>query len=166
MRTLLPRQREYEPVPLDWTPDGGALLSVFRHQDGRSDLVLVPLERPQRHLHTIDAPGRVQARLSPDGRFAVVSVRTPAGLAGPAYIVATDGSRPPVALERDYDLADWSPDGGHIVGLLPSTSTQHSLDAWLVPIADGARSGDPVLVASNLGAVHDLWVSRSGSLSR
>ena len=41
-QTLVARETAYEPVPLDWSKDGGEILCWFKQNDRSADLVLVP----------------------------------------------------------------------------------------------------------------------------
>lgn len=166
--SLMPPQPAYEPIPLDWSHDGRELLCRLRQTDGTSDLVLVSSDGgPARHLHTFTSGDLVQGRLSPDGRFAIMSALESYGGLGPLIIAPTDGSGACALLPGDdYALPAWMPDGKHVLVLREGTAAPDTQAAWLIPVDEGVATGEPVLAARDVGAPLGLWVTDDGALYR
>lgn len=157
LRTLIPRQSAYQPIPVDWSRDGEQILCWLSQKDKSLDLVLVPVNGSRmKRIHS-DVERRL-VRLSPDGRFVVM--QRPADPATPArsdlVIIGMDQSAPRLLLEgREGERhPSWTPDGRHVFFLRNSPNIAEGADGWIVPVADGAATGDAVLVAEGLGPVN------------
>jgi Tol biopolymer transport system component len=169
-RPLVARQRAYRPEVLDWASDGRHVLCWFRQRNGSTDMVLVPISGgPPRIINTFHGTQPWSARLSPDGRHvAVVEGARDAG--SPADLVvfdADDGAhRVVVRSIASFTAPAWTSDGAHLFFLRPSAETPGSRDGWVVPVANGAAAGEPVLAMANLGSVNWVRLSTSNVLSR
>lgn len=168
-RTLIPRTTAYTPVPVEWSGDGRSILCRFRQRNGTSDLVLVPADggSPQL-LHSAHPPESVHASLSRDGRFVVLSAGFDGGASQGLRIIDTANSqaRVLVAAAANERLARWCPDGTCVLFLRDSPAVRGSGDAWTVTMDNGHVQGEPVLAASDLGAVTSIALTQGGALYR
>ncbi len=174
-QTLIPRQTAYEPIPVDWSQDDEQILCWLVQKNGTFDLAIVKTRGGSVRVIHSDVAQRM-VRLSPDGRFVIM--RRPVGAAATLrsdlVILATapDGPAPRLLLEGQANERhpSWTPDGTHVFFVRDSSSIQNSSDGWLIPVAGGAATGDPVLVAEDLGplsadSLPDLpvsWISPVG----
>ena len=162
-QTVLGRQTVYEPIPLDWSRDGLTILCWLRQKNGMADLVLAPIDGGAPRLLTTFQAGDVtngldrlsSASLSPDGRFAVTTRRTPRQQHRyDVVIVGTDGSEPRTLVEGVSNDGNpgWTADGQKVVFLRPAPqSPATDLDAWAVRVHGGMTLGDATVVATNTG---------------
>jgi len=153
-QTLIPRQAAYQPIPVDWSRDGDQILCWLSQKNGTFDLVLVTVAGGAVQLLYTDVEQR-SVRLSPDGRYVVM--HRAGGPADPdrsdLFIIGIDESEPRLLLEGHANERhpSWTPDSAHVFFIRDSPMRQDSSDGWIMPVADGAATGDAVLVAEDLG---------------
>ena len=154
-RVLITRQTAYEPVPVDWSHDGQAVLCWLRQKNGSADLVLFPADgSPLRLLHNVAAAAPSGARLSPDGRFVVLTEpHDPDASTGNLVTIDTrDATRRVLvsAVVRDVNPV-WMPDGRTVLFVRSSTELTGSFDAWTQTVSDGMAVGEPTRLLPNIG---------------
>jgi len=156
LRTLIPRQSAYQPIPVDWSHNGEQILCWLSQNDKTFDLVLVPVNGGRMELIHRDVERRL-VKLSPDGRFVVMQrsgdPATPDR--SDLVIIGTDHTAPRLLLEgrTGERHPSWTPDGRHVFFLRDSPKGGASADGWIIPVTDGVAVGDAVLVAEGLGQV-------------
>jgi Tol biopolymer transport system component len=164
--TLIPTQQVYEPMPLDWSADGRDVLCALRYPDGSTDIVLVAADGSGlRHVQRFGERGLVHARLSPDGRYVVSSIRRGRGSLGPVSIAPTDGSGSRPLLDgSDFGGPVWTPDGHHVLVLKLADPQRFTLSAWLVPVEEGTPGKPELTTIENLSFPIDQWMTSEGLL--
>lgn len=74
-QVVLPPQRDYRAVPLDWSRDDRHVLVSLAHRDGTGSVAVVPATGgPPQVLLAVAAGASVTGSLAPDGSFAAVSI--------------------------------------------------------------------------------------------
>lgn len=139
------------PVPQGWSADGSQLLVTTERDDGKFDLALVTVASgASRVLKTLDAPGPGEhVCLSPDDAFVAYDARPRDNVRQrDIFLVPTRGGPATSLLDGPSSdrVVGWSPDGRYLVFL---SDRQGSDDLWAVPVANGRRAGDPVLLRKN-----------------
>jgi Tol biopolymer transport system component len=135
-------------APKEWSPDDHHLLVVVERTDLKIDIALVDAETGKlRTLRTLDRPyPGYHVRMSPDGLF--VAYDHPAS----ENVRQRDVLLIPVAGGADIPLIDdpssdtvvgWSPDGRYLIF---ESDRSGSNGLWAMPVADGHRAGEPVLL--------------------
>jgi len=154
-RVLLTRQTAYEPVPVDWSHDGHAILCWLYQKNGSADLVSIPADgSPLRLLYNVTAAAPSGARFSPDGRFVVLTEADgPQASTGSLVTVdAQDATRHVLASGVVKDVNPvWMPDGRRVLFVRKSTEVNGSFDAWTMDVSDGAAQGEPARLLPNIG---------------
>jgi serine/threonine-protein kinase len=146
-RAVIAAQRAYDLVPADWSRDGSSILCWLREESGKGDLVTVSTTGGlPRLLYSMAFEWPAHARLSPDGRFVAISAPRPSNpRADELLIVPSDGSGPyPLLDDTANDTVPlWTADGSRLVFLRDSTAVEFSRDAWVVPVRNGRKAGEP-----------------------
>jgi Tol biopolymer transport system component len=149
--------------PVDWTPDGSAILTLFHRQDGTNQIALVSAaDGSVRPLKTLDWRAPLEMALSPDGRY--VAYDFPSGDQSEQhdiFVLATDGSQEEVVARHagnDFVLA-WLPDG-----ILFASDRSGKLAAWHVPIEAGSAAGRPQMVQPELWRLFPIGLARQSGM--
>jgi Tol biopolymer transport system component len=137
--------------PTDWSPDGQVIVAPVERQVGRYDIVLVSVsDGTQRVLKRFDTRWPAAPRMSPDGRYVAYDLPVEERSRNrDIWIVSEDGSREERVVDSPATdlLLGWLSDGS---GLLFQSDREGIPGWWLLPVADGQRSGPPVLVQSEM----------------
>ncbi len=164
--TLLYRNDEIPYlVPKGWTPDGKQVLAVFFRKDGTTQIALISVDdQSVRVVKTLDWDDRVEACLSPDGRYIAYDA-SKEGPSGPRdiFLLAADGSREiPLVTHVANDMSPiWTPDGNWVAFISDRTGTA---SLWALRVADGRPQGRPVLFKRDIGTSSALGFSDHGAL--
>ncbi len=92
-------------------------------------------------------------RFSPDGRFIVYSNSEK------TFIMSSQGGEPHLLLDRGWPM-DWTRDGRYLIFISLHDSSVNGL--YLLPVKDGQRAGDPVLI--RYGSFTDGSTTAGGAL--
>jgi Tol biopolymer transport system component len=156
-RVLIAAQRAFEPIPTDWSRDGSVILCWLREGSGKGDLVTVSTTGGvPRLLYSMALEWPAHARLSPDGRFIAISApRQSNPRSDELLIVPSDGSGPyPLLDDTANDTVPlWTADGSRLIFVRDSSAVEFSRDAWVVPVRNGRKAGEPRMAISNVGMV-------------
>ncbi len=150
--------------PAAWTADGKKILASWRRKDGDTVIALVgAADGSVKVLKTLDIGMPLGLSISPDGRFVVYDL---ASSEDPSrrdiFMLSTDGSRevPLVAHPASDFHPKWTPDGK---GVLFLSDRGGSPGLWLVDVADGRPTGEPVLVKPDTGPIVPMGFTRNGA---
>ena len=155
LRTLY-SERDYIE-PLDWSPDGRAILTSRYRENERAaaDLVLISTgDGSVRALRNTPA-GFValnRASFSPDGRYIAFGLQregpTPHG---DVFLMTADGRDEVVIAGHPADekLLGWTPDGKSLIFLSDRTGTW---DVWNARITGGKQQGESELLKRDFGS--------------
>jgi Tol biopolymer transport system component len=175
-QTLIGRQGQYQPIPLDWSRDGANVLCWLRQKNDTADLALVSTAGGPPHVLstfrtdeiTNDIEELSVASLSPDSRFVVLTLKTASEPVRHDIVILTTDASTPETLVRDVnDEASpvWTSDGRQLVFARASAkSPATDRDAWVLPILDGVAQAEPIIAASNIGASNRMAVTDDGRL--
>lgn len=136
-------------APMDWSASQGILVEINRGDAAAfaTDLAVVnPTTGALRVLRTYsrDQAHPHDGAFSPDGRFVVYRQ-------GKDVRVMTADARRDASLGMDVRwVLGWTPDGRAV---LVHASAHSTTGIWSVPVADGRRSGEPVLVRGGMPAL-------------
>ena len=152
-------------VPKSWTPDGKQVLAVFFRKDGTTQIALISVDdQSVRVVKTLDWNDRVEARLSPDGRYIAYDA-SKEGPSGPRdiFLLAADGSREIALVTHPAnDMSPvWTPDGNWVAFVSDRTG---AASLWAMRVADGRPQGRPVLFKRDIGTSNVLGFSNEGAL--
>jgi bla regulator protein BlaR1 len=151
-RTLYSDKDSYI-VPLDWSPDAGAILAL-RDRNKAIELTLISTaDGSVRVLRSITSGWFSFQRVSfsPDGRFVAFSlVREGSPPNGDVLLMTADGRNEVVVAGHPAEdrLLRWTPDGRSLVFLSDRSGTW---DIWTVHITGGKQQGEPELLKKDFG---------------
>lgn len=149
--------------PVDWSPDGKRILGLLSRNREADRLVVVSVDDGAvKVLNASRAPGR--AVFSPDGtQIAYDAPARGKTWMRDVFLVAADGSREtPVDVHPSDDmLVGWTPDGRRIVFVSDRTGAP---GVWAVGMLNGRLSGAPELIRPEIGVIHPLGFTATGSL--
>jgi Tol biopolymer transport system component len=155
-----------------WSPDGKHILSNLNEgpNNNKDNMVLISVaDGSTRILKSLSyeklPSGFHRMYFSPDGRYIAYSYfpRNDSDQRDISIISTSDGSRdvPLVQSPADDQLLGWAPDGKSILFISDRSKT---IDAWIIPVADGKPQGAPELVKRDLGRkIWPMGFTRSGS---
>lgn len=162
------------PLPVDWTPDGKAILINIEDvkgprwygAGGKIGLVSVAdgSVRILKDLESVDKwrGGIFFPRISPDGRWIAYSFQTGDPPNCDVFLLSVDGKKENVLVEHPAhdSFFGWGPDGKSI---LFSSDRTGALDAYVLRIKDGKADGQPELVKKDIGDAWPHGISRDGT---
>jgi Tol biopolymer transport system component len=165
--------RDAYAVPRDWTADSRHVLALISHVEKRRttrrQLALVDAATGATRI-LADWPGTALMpsiesiiRLSTDGRFVGLHLRTsPDAPQTDLHVISTaSGAVAPLLQEPGNEVfIGWAPDDRFVVFLSNREGTR---DLWALPVADGKRAGDPVLLVRGFDG-SPLGVTSTGAL--
>jgi eukaryotic-like serine/threonine-protein kinase len=163
-RVLLRPQRATEISPLDWTPDGSAVLTSIEDTDRRHRLMLIDArgESAPRVVKDLGTSRPLLASVSPDGTH----VAYDAWAGGPSgsrdvFVIRSDGreERPVAATEATEAFPVWSA-GSDAIAFVSGGLGVPSL--WEQVVTGGQASGPPRFLARDLGRIMGLGLSARG----
>jgi len=164
-RVLLRPQRATEISPLDWTPDGSAILASIETSDGRYRLVLIDARSTSAATRVVKDLGTSRpllASVSPDGTRVTYDAWA-GGRSGSrdVFAIGIDGREetPVAATEATEAFPVWSAAGDAI------TFVSGGLGApslWEQRMTGGHPDGPPRFVARDLGRIMGLGLSTQG----
>lgn len=158
MQTLL--SRTYV-TPHAWSPDGKQILALLWDDDGTTRIAVVDAKSgATRVLKSLSWKTPLKMDLSPDGRFIAYDLPSDVSMfSRDIHVLAVRGETESQLTRETTDerLLGWSPDGA---SLLFASNRGGSEGVWLLPVANGRRTGDPVLVR------HDVWRVRALGFAR
>ena len=132
--------------PCDWSPDGKTVLTILAKKDHTNQIALVSTANGAiRVLKTLDWRGPGKMTFSPDGKY--VAYDTPPNDSTQkrdVFVLASDGSSENTLVKHSADdqVMGWSPDGRYV---LISSDRTGGMSLWLIPVANGKATGEPVL---------------------
>jgi serine/threonine-protein kinase len=162
-RVLLRPQRATEISPLDWTPDGSAILTSIETSDGRYRLVLIDARSTSAATRVVKDLGTSRpllASVSPDGTRVTYDAWAGSG-SRDVFAIGIDGREetPVAATEATEAFPVWSAEGDAI------TFVSGGLGApslWEQRLTGGHPDGPPRFVARDLGRIMGLGLSTQG----
>src|SRR4030042_968472 len=154
LRTLYSEKGVANALPLDWSPDEGAILALCRRDRSARELTLIStVDGSVGTLQSITSPffWLQRARFSPDGRsvaFSFVGEGNPPH--GDVHLMTADGRNEVVVAGHPAEdkLIRWTPDGRSLVFLSDRSGTW---DIWTVHITGGKQQGEPELLKKDFG---------------
>lgn len=150
--------------PSAWSPDGKQILTLFFRKDNISQIALVSvLDGSVRVLKSLNWVYPKKMDFSPDGRYIVYDSFASEGSAQrDIFVLSVDGSRETVLVEHPADdlFPVWAPDGKRILFASDRTGT---MDAWVIPVAEGRPQGPPELVQQGMGRFLPMGITRKGA---
>jgi Tol biopolymer transport system component len=164
-RTLY-RDKETYPWPMDWSLDGKHILASFQQNEDRTwQIALVSVaDGSVQVVKSLDWRSPLKVSYSPDGHFIAYDLLTQEdGPGRDIFLLPLDtGEEIPLVQHPANDLLlGWAPDGS---GILFASDRRGTLDAWLLPAADGKPLQTPELVQQDLGPnVVALGFDRKGT---
>jgi Tol biopolymer transport system component len=155
---ILVRGEGGEVWPLDWAPDGRAVLAGAIPESplagvGALRLLLVPLDGGVvKALKEFPAPaskGASSARFSPDGQWIAYTEYTGEPPRADVRILSVDGrvDRGLVTGNGDDQVMDWLPDGS---GILFHSQRNLTQAIWRLSVEDGLPVGDPEMLKGEI----------------
>ncbi len=161
------------PLPVDWTPDGKAILINIEDVKGvrwygaGGKIALVSVAdgslRILKDLESVDKwrGGIFFPRISPDGRWIAYSFQTGDPPNCDVFLLSIDGKKEHVLVEHPAhdSFFGWAPDGKSI---LFSSDRTGALDAYVLRIKDGKADGQPELVKKDIGDAWPHGISKDG----
>jgi Tol biopolymer transport system component len=162
------------PFPVDWTPDGKAVLINIEKVKGPrwygagGKIALVNVDdgsmRILKDLGTVDSwqGGTFLPQVSPDGRWIAYSFQKGDPPNCDVFLLSVEDQKESLLVEHPAQdsFLGWAPDGNSI---LFSSDRTGALDAYILPIKDGKAAGQPELIKSDIGNVWPQGLSKNGA---
>jgi Tol biopolymer transport system component len=135
-------------APREWSRDGRQILVLIEREVPKLEIGLVNAETGElRTLRQLERPyPGYHIRMSPDGRFVAYDhPATPNVRQRDVLLIPVNGGADLRLLDGPSSdtVVGWSPDGGY---LIVESDRSGSNGLWAVPVSDGRRSGEPVLL--------------------
>ena len=150
--------------PCSWSPDGKQILTLLFRKDNISQIALVSAaDGSTQVLKSLNWVYPKKMEFSPDGKFIVYDSTVKEGSdARDIFLLSADGSgETKLVADASNDVFPmWTPDGKAIVF---GSDRAGTMDAWIMPVADGKPAGPPRLVKKNLGRLLPMGITRQGS---
>ena len=147
--TLYTDERASYLYPLDWSPDGKSVLTVFEALDRSISLVVIATTgKTMERLVTLNWESPRRAEYSPDGSF--IAYDSTKDGDRKIYLISADGLQEQVLIDSpgEDDSPLWSMDGRFLVF---RSRRSGSWDLMALRMERGQSLGDPLLVKSNIG---------------
>jgi len=165
LRTIF-SDKEYVLIePLDWAPDGQAILA-FRTRD-TTELALFPTrggeDRVLKSLASAWPAWPHRAAFSPDGRYVALSCPSgDAALRGELLLMTANSRNQTVVAGHpaEDELLGWAPDGRSLLFLSDRSGTW---DIWSVRVSEGQQQGEAELLRKDFGGGEVLGFAPDGS---
>ena len=164
LRTVF-SDKEYVLIePLDWAPDGQAILA-FRTRD-TTELALFPTRggevRVLKGLISAWPAWPHRAAFSPDGRYVALSYPGDAAPRGELLLMTANGRNQTVVAGHPAEdqMLGWTPDGRSLVFLSDRSGTW---DIWSVRVSEGQQQGEAELLRKDFGGGEVLGFAPDGS---
>ncbi len=165
IRVLLRDDTLDNPLPVEWAHDGSQILVWLKDLRGMGRVAFVNVStgavQPVCGLGNREPFG---LSLSPDAAYVAYDLPISSTVSSRAlHIVDRTGHGDrlvPTEAGANDRFPLWTPDGRSLFFI---SDRSGSSDGWLVPVQDGAASGEPVLVARNLTRVSALGMSATGA---
>ena len=166
-RTLYSNEEVPFVQPCAWTPDGKQILTLFFRSDNISQIVLLPAAAdepaaPPKTLRSLQWVYPKRMDVSPDGRYVAYDSFAPGSQSErTVYTLSIDGSAEKrlVTTAGNHLLPLWTPDGKRVVYL---SEEGGAMNAWAVPVDEGAASAAPRLLSRDLGRALPLGLTAAG----
>jgi Tol biopolymer transport system component len=129
---------------------------------GKTELALISIaDGAKRTLKTFDGSAPGGAVFSPDGNYVAYDFLPAGDAAGrDLALVSVDTGREHLIADPATNdvLLGWLPDGR----ILFRRDGRGEMDAWALPVSNGAPQGAPVLVKRNVGQIEPQGITRDG----
>ena len=150
--------------PCSWSPDGKQILTLLFRKDNISQIALVSAEDGStKVLKSLNWVYPKKMEFSPDGRFIVYDSTVEEGSdARDIFLLSVDGSSESKLIEEPSNdiFPVWTPDGD---GVVFASDRGGSMDAWMMPVADGKPAAEPQLLKKNLGRFLPMGITQQGN---
>ena len=147
--------------PCSWSPDGEQILTLLFRKDNISQIALVSArDGSTRVLKSLNWVYPKKMEFSPDGRFIVYdSTVTEGSDARDIFLLSVDGSSEVKLIDEPSNdiFPVWTPAGKAVVFASDRAGT---MDAWMIPVADGKPAGPPRLLKKKLGRFLPMGITR------
>ena len=162
------------PFPVDWTPDGKAILINIEKvkgprwygAGGKIGLLSVA-DGSMRILKDLGTPDNWQGgtfllKFSPDGRWIAYSFQTGDPPNCDIFLLSVEDQKENVLVEHPAQdsFLGWAPDGNSI---LFSSDRTGALDAYTLRMKDGKADGQPELIKTDIGNIWPHGLSKNGA---
>ena len=150
--------------PCSWSPDGEQILTLLFRKDNISQIALVSArDGSTRILKSLNWVYPKKMEFSPDGRFIVYDSTVKEGSdARDIFLLSANGSSEEKLIDEPSNdiFPVWTPDGKAVVFASDRAGT---MDAWMIPVADGKPAGPPRLLKKKLGRFLPMGITRQRS---
>lgn len=149
--------------PCSWSPDGKQILTLLFRKDNISQIALVSAsDGSTQILKSLNWVYPKKMEFSPDGRFILYDSTVKEGSdARDIFLLSADGSSEVKLIDEPSNdiFPVWTPDGNAVVF---ASDRGGSMDAWMMPVADGEPAGPPRLLKKDLGRFLPMGITRQG----
>jgi serine/threonine-protein kinase len=150
-------------MPVDWMPDGSAVLALRTRSGGTHDIALVNVDGTVRTLKS-GLEWFSSMRLSHDGRY--IAYDHPISGQNDARdisILSTEtGAETRIVIDAAQDtLPVWMPDDR---GVMFASDRSGSFGLWMVPVSSGQPTGAATMIKKDIGRIQSMTMTRSGEL--
>lgn len=148
--------------PLDWSPDGESILAEITRERENELALISARDGTTKTLKPLGREEPDSARFSPDGRYVAYNLAPASGGESDIFLIELSTGReiPLVTHPADDRAPIWTPDG---TALLFTSDRRATVDLWMVPIADGKITREPVLVKPAFADASPIGFTQSGA---